>query len=203
MRSCRCGVRPTAQAASPGCVKQQQHSILHFTVVISMRASAIIHVTCWSSGRAVVLALACCKVASSDSSVCAQAALNPARALGPFAVFHCYGGVHTAPSACCGEESAPPLRQAPSQHAAHRCTPKQICQGTCRLPRQGQLTAPPRLPALPSAGKIWVYILGEMAGGACAGLLSWPLCEWDICRLRCALSWAEHHGVIYLCSAQY
>jgi aquaporin TIP len=43
------------------------------------------------------------------------AALNPARALGPFAVFHCYGG------------------------------------------------------------KIWVYILGEMAGGACAGLLSWPL----------------------------
>jgi aquaporin TIP len=43
------------------------------------------------------------------------AALNPARALGPFAVFHCYGG------------------------------------------------------------KIWVYVLGEMLGGALAGLLSWPL----------------------------
>ena len=45
-------------------------------------------------------------------------------------------------------------------------------------------TAPLRAPASLSAGKIWVYILGEMAGGACAGLLSWPLCEWDMCSLR-------------------
>jgi aquaporin TIP len=43
------------------------------------------------------------------------AALNPARALGPAAVFHCYGG------------------------------------------------------------SIWAFVLGEMLGGACAGLLSWPL----------------------------
>lgn len=43
------------------------------------------------------------------------AALNPARALGPAAVFRCYGG------------------------------------------------------------KVWVYVLAEMLGGACAGLMSWPL----------------------------
>ena len=47
--------------------------------------------------------------------------------------------------------------------------------------RTRQWNLPPHdTPGLFRVGKIWVYVLGELAGGACAGLLSWPLCEWEM-----------------------
>ena len=60
-----------------------------------------------------------------------------------------------------------------------------------------------------TAGKIWVYVLGEMVGGALAGLLSWPLCEQRMLPLArvllqiCQAAWlAQRAWCRHVCSSR-
>jgi glycerol uptake facilitator-like aquaporin len=108
------------------------------------------------------------------SNVCAaQAALNPARALGPAAVFHCYGGIRPAESPCTLIKLC-----LHNQHSAHKCSViRHAHTPACAALQPYLQVLLHQTPAMLCAGSIWAFVLGEMLGGACAGLLSWPLCE--------------------------